>query len=472
MDAARVASLERSFVTPEQMRRLHTTQTEDAPIVSPWEHNQTPVTWSTQMHEPMTPSTDRSSIVYAANGKFDLLLASYLRVHTPVVRVKPEYVGLIEVAWTHNLGHNIVHSAVLNIDKNTFTPDDSINSDIRFNQRLKGQSGHRESQAQYCGNVAMLEEFSSALPEFPLHVLQNWFYGVSPNDALEIFYGQNRPNLVTHAYVFRPFHELLRARRIVGEKHYEDILGTEVMKYVEPFTSTTPDLVGVYAKLDPKWVAGKLSGSKSVSHDFRDLVTFDKTSGDGTGKPQGKSQAAKITTNEPCTVVYWMALNMNARANNYYSNYTTCAEDIRRGFDPCISNSWYYKKDGLYRFKDEPGERFSVVNQWLYCDTAAMDRGYHLEALCAEVASSGPQSGLILADRDVIFTVVPDAPDMWHTRGAAKVVDYEASAVATPLKAGVTNYQLIVRVEQLRTYTITKEDGIWHFRLLNNSFKA
>ena len=282
------------------------------------------------------PTDDYNStyVTYTADNKFHYLINTIMRETLIPLKVMDKYVlsggNLCEIAYSHNSGLNFVEDATLLLDKQQAQSFDDITHNI-FHQYYR-RNGFDGLYDKIIGNVDFLEEWTTALPEYRLKIIQPWFY--CKNDVMAIPLFRCPKGEVTHRYkVRRDLRSFIRMRiRTTLTSPWKEIPFNR--DYVEGAPSDNclpyPELRGTYGKITPgesKWKEETEPESVYFIDDIHKIDSDDYYKYGGIYTPD-------LNIDSPTKAIFFLAENIESRNNRYYSNFTTNTRDIKKGHNP------------------------------------------------------------------------------------------------------------------------------------------
>ena len=166
-------------------------------------------------------ASNKSSVDYILDSNVDYLLYTYLDQDVPALRVRSEYEGKVEIAWTHYLGANLFRTASLrhsDIQPNTLTP-----TAMYFWFLFLIQQKRLQALLTQIGHTAELTTWASTLPAARLFVPLPWYYASHPSMAFPFFLLREKREFF-HQFDFVELKELLRMRvRTEGSDDWKDV---------------------------------------------------------------------------------------------------------------------------------------------------------------------------------------------------------------------------------------------------------
>ena len=185
----------------EFQQRLHYPDTEDEHIPSPYYIERNKTSWNVEVLAPLSHSSESDFSVYTASSKLDYLLYTYLVANLSQVKVKREWLGLVEICYCYNPGHNIIEITKLCFNKNTASGFNNTWLDNQSQSYMKSGAGFEGLYNYMIGNVPALLDWNSNLPNFTLVCPQPWYYSEARQLAVPLFLLSSLSHL-THFFHF------------------------------------------------------------------------------------------------------------------------------------------------------------------------------------------------------------------------------------------------------------------------------
>lgn len=372
---------------------LHVTDPNNEDIISIFYRAFIRSTWYSSMPIKLKCTTDGEETIYAVNNNFHFLLYSYMRTVLPAIRVKPDYVDKVHIAWCHNIGTNIIQQAVFKEDDDTYHTWDNVWADIYFQFYQDAGAGKRENHNIGIGNVKCLEDWTSFLPRYPLNVDQPWFYSMDHAKAFPI-HVKHSLTKAEHRYTYRTrIGDLLRVEYLAQNGVWKPTT-KNLSKYLDMGPDPeikTPELWGRYAYVTEQELKYHRECLGTRHYYTRDVEICD------TQNPNKYKSTAEINLHcvNPCLAFFWIAENMVATASHNYSNYTTDTKDLYNGFDPIKTTTLKYGT--ITRFDNMPSDHFSIAEPRKHFTSAPNERGYHGYSYAWNSASEYGDIGIVFA---------------------------------------------------------------------------
>jgi hypothetical protein len=340
-------------------------------------------------------SSGTETAIYTANNNFHLLCSSYMRVSLPSVKVKTDYRESVRIAWTHNIGSNIVLRGTFRESGDQMQQWDSVFADI-YGQYFSGGLGKKDSHNAGTGNISALEEWTWYLPPYPINVEQPWFYNFDNALPFPIHYKQGTAIIHHECILQRSINKLLRVQIKVGDQ-WCDVAGDEIDTYIDCSLPriAIPELWAKYGLSTPKEIAFYHHCAKQRHYYIRDVVILDD---ENTTKYETRRSVSLKSAN-PCVTVFWMAQNETAALYNNRSNYTTNTESVYAGWDPVKHTSLTY--DTIRRFEEMPSDHFNIAQSRHTFKSAPSEAGYHAMAYATDPTDPDGGVGVTFSDKMV-----------------------------------------------------------------------
>lgn len=480
--SVQAAKLELNSLTPFQ-QEIHTTSNMSEEIISSFYQPFMKCTWYTSLPMRLKCTSDGDETIYAVNDSFHFLNYTYMRFVLPHVRVKPELKGRVRIAWCHNVGSNITLQACFKEDDETYHTWDHVWADIYSQFYQYHGAGKRENHNVGVGNVSCLEEWSEALPAYPINIDQPWFYSTSPTMAFPIFF-KNSLTRAEHRYTFRrKITDLLRVQIMGKDRKWKDVANSKIAsRYIEgdykSDTIKTPELWGRYSYITENEVSWHKCRTERVFY-THDVEVCD------TANPSvfGANAEIDLHTTNPCLAFFWVAENVNATAIRNFSNYTTDDNDIYSGWDPVRNTTLLYGT--AKRLDNMPSDHFSIAEPRKHFPSAPNERGYHGYSFAGDSTNIHADIGVVLsnvgaklrcfiADNNIFNTTVDSNIDDQYDDDIADLeVDGDASEdakVSKPIvdstEVSQAEFRLRTRLLVMRKFTIAADkDGKYTYNI-------
>jgi len=391
-----------SFV--DSQRRCHTASEENEVIMSHVHRVFRKSTWHSHIPCKMSDSMSSDSVRYSKLPNFHLLYYTYRRHVIPAVRVKPELQDKYEIAWTRNLGINVLNTAKLVYAGNTVQTIDNIYLDDHFNFNVNKSDSEIN---RLVGNVKSLTEFSKALPETILTIPDPWEYSRDTFLAIPLYLCNSID--VDHVYTFRnKVTELLRMKDLETGK----IIPCN-LKFIDGISTTgllpNPELWGRYGLLDSDELTASLNFWKKTNGEYNpdnEKVYYQRDIVSKSGEKEGRFNeeiSCKLDSGKPVRAIYWKVENLESSKNRSYSNYTTASDDIDNGSNP-ISEVYYTYSDSK-RLEMMGSEHFQQMEPFHHA-VRLPKIGYNMYSYSWNPNLLDPDIGIVLSPLNAKLNVV------------------------------------------------------------------
>lgn len=441
----------------------------DEDIDSPFTGEYRKSTWMTQLPVPLMESGNSRTRTFTVHSTFHFLMGVNLRQKFPVIKVKDSCRDTVQICYCHNLGTNIVESAVMKIGDDTVQNLDPCSYDVSSQYNMK--PGFREHYDRCVGNCDLLEKWTTILPEYTTNVPQPWYFRDSRRLAYPICLDPN--SKVTFTYTFRSILDLLRCRyRKTVDDPWMDVSAIDISGFLEPFEKLEPaQLWGQYAQIDNEELryhkeAGGSPNPEDVKHWkadhtywIRNFITVTSSN------PVFYSTTEKLNLQciTPCLAVFWCAENVEAFKNHNYSNYTTNKEDLYSGWNPCGSVTLNHSTKNI--LDDLDPDHFELNEVWNSFRSAPSEPGYNVFPFTRNPFSDGSEVGIIFNGLDASLAVKIVNSEPFTKENKSKVTTAEDLLKAIEASLGQTTPQqksshLGFRV-QIRMLVLRKLSFAW-----------
>lgn len=341
-------------------------------------------TWSSHLPVKFEHRQVSNFISYSPPTNLHFLLYSTLFLRLPKVRVKKEYQDRVKIAWTYNLGINIINTGFLCFNNDNIQSIDYIRLNMFIQEYFKSEN-QRLVFDRMIGNIPQLQNWTTYLPPYPLKIPQLWFcYARNEGLAVPLFL-LNEVN-VHHKFDFRlKIADLIRMKFLDQETN-QWVEKKCRFKYLDCKSNGTsvetldiPELWGRFANIDEGeynwWFEKDLKPEEEAEREYRviidDMMPIDLDD----EKKYGDSFSIDIACEKPCRSINIVAENLTATTNNYYSNFTTCSENLFEGWNPVSIKNIRY--GSALRVPELP-LGFSDEIEYLYhADSIPLEPGYN-----------------------------------------------------------------------------------------------
>lgn len=318
--------------------------------------------WSSRdlLIEPAIDMGDKFQLQVRDNK--DYLVSSTLLQAVPLVKVKQEFEGKVEICFSHNSGHNIYKTCTFNAGDFQQTID-SVWEDIYLQWIAYHHPEKLHHYNQCIGNIGYLTEWSNLIPEHDIELLLPFGYSESPGLAFPLCL-LDKKDKVYHSLKPRGkgVTSILRMRKMDDQGNWTDVKEGKAL-YLEDGDTEMPKpmILNEYATLNEE-DKKKLSECATESHlrekdpvandkivyaaNYRDVYIPDPKEL-ATEKSPGSTAISKSQSTSPTLAFFWCFVDLEYQATCNFSNYTTACK-VEDGSNPAGNFSLVYKdKDKL-----------------------------------------------------------------------------------------------------------------------------
>lgn len=456
-----VALMDLGNLTPFQ-KELHEPDPKnpDEPIDARFTAEIRKIAWTTDLYTELTAVPEGKFIVYKIDTNFHVLRYTVLRLKLLALRVKEALKDRIRICWTPNLMINIIISGALCVNDEPAQTIDYVTLNMWLHMLFNNtRPGAREAVVAGIGNVDFLTNWTTFLPEYPLQFKLPWSYADHDLRALPIFRATKTP--LKHRFHFRlDLKDLVRMQKYMldlnnpedyygrYESHWKDIKFDPRCLDGVPSNGKLPDptLWGKYGHMTEVERVTQLYGPKPKNMTEAEWESHWKSHPDRTTsyslyiddvvpwstndyKSYGTPITVPLNSKDPCKFIGWVAENMAATENRLYSNFTTCAEDPSKGWNPYSNFKLTYGvTERIPELETDHSDRISHI-----CDlpSCAFAPGYNgisfagdLRSFDADIAQSfkklGAELTLTLQNTDPFLKPVQTNRDLTPDEIAAE----------------------------------------------------
>lgn len=298
-----------------------------------FQHRFKKISWYTPIKEKLESLGEGEIITYSANNSYDHLFKTFLDLLLPALRIKSKYADKYRMAWTHNIGINIAPEAKLSANDIPLNGFDSVGHDILCQFGYHVKPGFKKHHLISIGSIPKLEQWTTFLPAHPLNVLQPFYYMHANHLAL--------PLLGSSTYTFKHTYKLRRRiLDLLRMQKYNEKTSTwvdikpnhQVVEGIKDKDALlmVPQLWGRYARITDEERNWYKECESEYSCYYSDFVVAD----DKNRKFYGDTAEIFLKSATPTKAIFWVCENLKASRYNNYSNYTTNAENVERGWNP------------------------------------------------------------------------------------------------------------------------------------------
>jgi len=384
-------------------------------------------------------------ITYKVNHKYHYLLSTSLSIKTPSITAIDGY----EFRFTPNLITNIIEDAVFRYGDEIFPRLNNIVLDVCHQYFNKLEGDKKEIDSIYRGNLNLLTNWTSQKSSFNLIYRLPWFYD-NENTAFPLFYSDK--HISRHIFKFRLYLRSLIQIRNIESKSLVSIM--EIEKYLNVSNDASleiPKLIGTYSILD-KEAINQLLAQKEISYQIPAFYSYvcDK-------KIISSEIEIDLVNDNPCFGLFWMIRNLTASENNYFSNYTTNAEDLTLGEDP-IKHQSLIIDDAPFFFQQE-STIFSVDVPNNHCLSNSLLQGYHAWSFTDKLYLIDNQSAINLPSGRAKLSIK-------LKEGMINIDAYESSSRSFNLEQP---YKLVIVYFCVRKFSIIKDGDKFKYEITSLS---
>lgn len=385
----------------EQQKELHTREGKEE-IISDFYKRFYKCSWNVNNLMKLKQNIiSENEVSYTVSCIPHILRYTYLRVVLPEIRVKESLKEKYRIAWTNNIGNNIVVKAIFQENEKLFHTLDSFWLDIYPQFFSKGYTNY-ESYLNSIGSINELTTFSSSLPRKVLNIFQPWFYSFDPALGFPIFY-KGKETKAEHVYFFRrKISELLRVEAFENNnwrklKNYEiqELLSSIIDIEDEDFSVKKegliqiPELWGKYHMIGEPEIKFHMECQKERVYYIRDIFSYDSDN----LVEEGSSFSIELNNNYPCLAIFWLLENNNSRNLNSYSNYTNNIDG--KGSDTISLVSIYHGNTA--KFENMNIDHFYLGDTRISFPYSPRENGYYAYSIATNINSFHSESGLVFS---------------------------------------------------------------------------
>lgn len=261
------------------------------------------------------------------------LLYTVLKQELPMISAEPGY----EICWCPNIGTNIVRSGSLAVNDTQWYDLNCNYVDHFIQKECTDVDIDRD-----IGNVAALQRWSTTLPSFETMFWLPWVYSRDSSKMFPLYMCGKNDTVVHKMYLCRYIGELLMIRKtgtnelVEFNESYIRIHGNTVIGGTSPYILPVPEMRGEYVMMSDMECEYNRCGGNNAEHasNVFDIDNIRAIESDNT-HTLGTTVSLKIKDMPfPVHTIHWCAVNLNAKARNYLSNYTTNSQDHLSGGNP------------------------------------------------------------------------------------------------------------------------------------------
>lgn len=314
----------------------------EADVIAPFLYERKYFTHAPYGRELLTVSHsgETDTATYSANMRYHKLMNIYLTWRPPAIRVRDEWHGLVEVAWTPNLFHNLISVMTWVLGKdvhrqfdqplNSYALDEALSSDPKHDM-LSYMIGNRESLVEWSHTLSTNEDLVLPCPfsfthtekyAIPLHLMD-----ANTSALFVIKYVRNITSLLR-----------MRVRRTLTDDwsylHASDV-DLSLLAIDRPDDARKVDIPamwGEYAMISEDQMEAEANASAYGKYI---LPITERVPGQEVVLAPGADRERLVLEHPmPVRMIVYSFRNMLAKAMNNHSNYTTNPYDASRGMGP------------------------------------------------------------------------------------------------------------------------------------------
>lgn len=337
--------------------------------------------WYFQFSEIMSETTQTKNghnvHVYKVNNNAHGLLYSDICQKLPFIECKPGYTA----RWTANVGSNIIREGAFFLNDKKIQSMDYRYNDY-FNQTMVNPS-HRLNIDKNLGNQITGGNFVEKIPRFQTSYTPPWFYSRHPSSYFPLFYCGLFDKIEHHLILRTEIRELLEIRDKNGNSvnfSSESIARVGNSVFIsEDMKLETPQMWGKYIMLSEEECTSNLqncmlSPSTEIGRNIYYLEDLILLKQPNSSKLGNEYHIELKDIKAPCIRLGWVAQNLTAEKNNYYSNYSNNYENSIHGFSP-IDNTTLMKGN-QFIFEKMPSFRTERVFTEKHFPSVPTEPGY------------------------------------------------------------------------------------------------
>lgn len=365
-------------------REIHGTDREIDDISSPFHYEFRYVDCYVPIYYRLDGTVSSDKVVYLAPVIFHYLANTFMLANLPDIRVKDQYLDTIRICWPPFVGSNIVPSSELKLDSTIYQSSDCYWSDVFASRFHPGGSQYKYNQM--IGNVAMLTEWCTQLPSYPIEFPFSWFISLDSNYAIPLHRCTASILIQTNKYNL-DVHKLLRMAQLV-DGSWVELTSEDISRNMDKLVAPT--------KLDMPQVWGTfiITSKRDIDHAkcyavpptyVRDVVNCDYEN----NVDSGAQVSVTFKNKEPGVAFFWTAQSVDNVSKNKHSLYST----IYNTFSTYSVRNKYY--EGM---TDMPIEIAEHMEQWYNYPSTSIIPGINSYSVMLNPASQELGPGLVGSD--------------------------------------------------------------------------
>lgn len=379
-------------------RDLHfSDENTDTPIRTQFLNMKRKETWSYRNNIKLDCSGDISNpdfITYKVRIlPFHALRYTVMIQQLPRVTAVPGY----QVCWAPHMGCNIIRNAIFKVND----VDWQTLNDEYFVDYIE-KIDKSEDLARELGDVLETQQWSEELEPYTTLFKIPWFFSQHSTKSFPLYNCGKEDNIVIETHLRRNLSELLRVRRIDTKEELP--FNESYITTTTPLSLQVPEIRGDYIQMsDMECEHNRCEEAKSkFSINVYDIENVKLLESDNIHTLNTTVNIKIKDTPFPVHTIHWKAVNLEAKENNYLSNYSTNPKDHTYGGSPIkwvslsTPNGIIFKnQDSFISERMIPKMHFNKVpkNPGLGCWTNATDA----------VDTLYPKSGINVNDGELTF---------------------------------------------------------------------
>lgn len=410
-------------------------------------------TWHYHHPERLDVTSSETGFSFRAKPQPHGLLYSDIVQVLPSIVCNPGY----EARWTHNPGSNVIETGAFVFNDKVLQSIDYIYNDIHGQSMIEEKD--RDIRSINLGNLAMLQDWNTALPTYTTSFMPPWFYASSLSAYFPLYFCGFLDRIEHRLKLRRNVSDLLLVRQVADEKGelptpVRVALDTRSIRSINSLPPVadqlklkSPEMWAEYLYLSDIECTNnlcmtnvgaslhKVGDYRNVLH-IEDMIAMD----DPNPVALGSTVSVKCENSEyPVHAFAWVAQNETAKSQGYYSNYSTNTEDCLHGWSPLQHATINAGRARL--ITEYPSYRTERVNTPRHYPCTPREPGYNLWSLGVKALDVNPKPGVVIHNGSVTVRLVDMNP----------LVGLRANE--TPCRA---TFSLKVRMSFVKRATFTK----------------
>jgi hypothetical protein len=243
----------------------------------------------------------------------------------PSITAKPGY----EISWCPNIGSNIIQNTCFKVNDVEWQ---SLNSEY-FDDYISKIDTSSDLDWEL-GNIPELQNWNTSLPSYTTLFKIPWFYSSHTTKSFPLFKCGKEDNIVIESKLRRNLSELLRVRDVATQK--EVGFDESYITVSSPSILPVPEFRSDYVQMsDMECEHNRCDESKNkYSNHIYDIDNVKMVESDNIHVLNTTVNIKIKDMPFPVHTIHWKAVNLDAKNNNYLSNYSTSAEEHTLGGSP------------------------------------------------------------------------------------------------------------------------------------------